>query len=114
MTKREPIIKLLGKHEPFDEQERKSLKEILDFVNEHDECFENDFKLGHITGSALVVDENLEYTLLTHHSLLNKWFQFGGHSDGHNLVSETAFREAEEESGLKSLKFHPAISAEKL
>ncbi len=110
MTKREPILKLLKKHIPADEQEQKSLNEIITFIEANEECFENDLKQGHITGSALVVDENLEYALLTHHTKLNKWLQFGGHSDGYNIVSETAFREAQEESGLKSLKFHPAIS----
>lgn len=110
MTKREPILKLLNRYLPTDEQEKKSLEQILTFVNTNEDCFENDFKLGHVTGSALVVDKNLKYTLLTHHTKLNKWLQFGGHSDGHNIVSDTAFREAQEESGLKSLKYHPAIS----
>ena len=42
---------------------------------------------------------------MTHHSKLNRWFQPGGHSDSNPNTIEVAFREAEEETGLKSLKF---------
>ncbi len=108
--KRKPLLNLLNSHKTFDQKERRSLQKIIDFVEENEQCFENDFKLGHITGSALVVDRNLEYVLLTHHAKLDKWLQFGGHSDGHGNVAETAFREAQEESGPSSLKFYTGIS----
>lgn len=109
MDKRRPLLNLLNKYKPTDPGEIDDLGKMLEFVRSHEGCFENDFKIGHVTGSAFVVDENLEYTLLTHHSVLDKWFQFGGHSDGHSNVLETALREAREESGLKNLRFYPKI-----
>ncbi len=110
MTDRKPILRLLRKHKPVDDEEKLSLQEIIDFVSEDEKCFESSHLPGHITGAAFVVDPGLKYTLLTLHTEFNKWFQLGGHSDGHHLVPETALREAGEESGLQSLKFHPDVA----
>lgn len=109
MADRKQILDLLHNFKPADESEEKSLNKIKDFISTHEDCFENTFKLGHVTGSAFVVDKNFEFVLLNHHQKLNKWLQFGGRSDGHNIVADTAMREAVEESGLKSLKFCPDI-----
>jgi len=107
MDKRNNLLQLLNKFKGVDEQEEKSRLEIIDFVKSNPECFDNDFKLGHITGSALVVDKGFIYMLLTYHPVIDKWLQFGGHSDSDPDVLTTAFREAEEESGLKSLQLVP-------
>lgn len=98
MNKRELILKLLTLYKPTDPSEIKSLEQITSFVKESEDCFENSFIPGHITGSALVINSKFSKVLL------------GGHSDGHNLVKETAFREASEESGLNSLEFLPEIT----
>lgn len=63
-------------------------------------CFERDCWLGHITGSAWLVDASGEKILMTHHRKLERWLQLGGHSDGHPKPQEVALREAEEESGF--------------
>ena len=36
---------------------------------------------------------------------MSMWLQFGGHSDDHPIVSETAMREAREESGLEDIRY---------
>lgn len=107
MDNRKFILELLDNYKSFDDTEEQSRLEIIKFVKDNPECFENDFKLGHITGSALVVDKKIEFTILTHHLHLNKWFQFGGHSDSHWNPLEVAWREAHEESGLTSLAYFP-------
>ncbi|MFP6809220.1 MAG: NUDIX hydrolase [Pseudomonadales bacterium] len=76
---------------------------LLRFVKGNEDCFERSLQAGHITGSAWVIDEHGEKTLLTHHRKLNNWFQPGGHADGDNDVSRVAMREAREETGLKNL-----------
>ena len=63
------------------------------------------FAPGHITGSAFVLDAAHERTLLTHHKKLGIWVQPGGHCDGLPDARATAFREAEEETGLTGLTF---------
>lgn len=107
MDARDRLLKQLEEYKALDADEGRSREDIAEFVKANPECFNNDFKLGHITGSALVIDQNIEYTLLTYHPHIKKWIQFGGHSDGSPDVLETGFREAQEESGMKSLKFIP-------
>lgn len=65
----------------------------------------NHYNDGHITGSALVVDPELQRVLLTLHAKLGRWLQLGGHADGERNIHSVAMREAEEESGLTDLKF---------
>ena len=105
MDIRDKLLGLLNKYKPIDSPENKSKMDIIEFVKSNPKCFDNDYKLGHITGSASVVDEKIEYALLTYHPHFDKWLQFCGHSDGLSDVLRTGYREAQEESGLKSLKF---------
>ncbi len=63
-------------------------------------CFERDSWVGHITGSAWLVDATGDKILMTHHRKLERWLQLGGHSDGRPWPEQTAQREAQEESGF--------------
>lgn len=101
------MLNLLENYKALDQNEENSRVEIINFVNKYPDCFENELKAGHITGSALVVDETFNKTLLTHHIILDKWFQFGGHSDGDSNTLAVGLREATEESCLKFLRFLP-------
>ena len=87
------------------DEEIRNAAVITDFANKHSNCFHRENHEGHITGSALVTNRSLDRVLLTHHGRLNKWLQLGGHSDGHPLTWEVAFREAQEESGILDLDF---------
>ena len=71
------------------------------FVDSHPECFHRSCRVGHITGSAWIVDRTGERVLLTHHRKLGLWLQLGGHSDGDPDTLAVALREAHEESGLE-------------
>jgi 8-oxo-dGTP pyrophosphatase MutT (NUDIX family) len=59
---------------------------------------------GHFTASAWIVNQKRTHTLLTLHRKLGRWLQLGGHADGNENLIEVALKEAEEESGLTSLK----------
>lgn len=76
---------------------------LREFVTSYSDCFERTLQIGHVTGSAWVV--NLDYTrvLLTHHAKLGKWLQLGGHADGDPDLPGVALREAREESGLSRI-----------
>jgi 8-oxo-dGTP pyrophosphatase MutT (NUDIX family) len=39
-----------------------------------------------------------------HHTKLDKWFQLGGHCDGHSDVLAVAIKEAQEESGIVGIE----------
>ncbi len=84
-------------------EESSVIEALQNFVQEHPSCFERSLKIGHLTGSAWLVNQAGTHTLLTHHKKLNKWIQPGGHVDGNPNVLEAALREAEEESGIVGL-----------
>ncbi|VGO22295.1 NUDIX hydrolase [Pontiella sulfatireligans] len=77
---------------------------LIDFVSANADCFERHLKIGHVTGSAWVVNQAGTHVLLTHHKKLNMWLQLGGHADGNSDILGAATREAIEESGLAGLK----------
>ncbi|MEX2488033.1 MAG: NUDIX hydrolase [Pseudomonadales bacterium] len=67
-------------------------------------CFDRELSLGHVTGSAWLLDARRQRVLLTHHAKLDKWMQLGGHADGESDVASVAHREAAEESGIADLR----------
>ncbi len=77
---------------------------LADFVASHENCFERSLSIGHVTGSAWIVDLDRTHVLLTHHRKLDKWLQLGGHADGDWDVLRVALREAEEEGGLTTVR----------
>lgn len=78
---------------------------MVQFVRENEDCFDRNLTIGHITGSAWIVEASGKRVLLTHHRKLNIWVQPGGHSDGDPDVAAVAFREAREETGISGLEF---------
>ena len=98
------MLALLGEHRPYDDHEAAMLRGIVEFVERHEDCFERTLLVGHVTGSAWVVDHERTHALLTHHAKLDKWLQMGGHCDGDSDVLRVALREVEEESGLTEVE----------
>jgi 8-oxo-dGTP pyrophosphatase MutT (NUDIX family) len=97
---RRALLADLEAYVPANEREASMLSQLRAFVAEHDDCFERTLAIGHVTGSAWVVDRAGEAALLTHHRKLGKWLQLGGHADGDPDIRGVALREALEESGL--------------
>lgn len=58
-----------------------------------------------MTGSAWLLNPDGTKVLLTHHKKLNRWLQFGGHSDGESNTWNVALREVTEESGIQNIQF---------
>jgi 8-oxo-dGTP pyrophosphatase MutT (NUDIX family) len=83
------------------EEHRRS---VLDFLHAHPDSLERTCALGHLTGSAVVVDSTASRTLLMLHRKLGRWFQPGGHADGDGNLAHVASREATEETGLVGLR----------
>jgi 8-oxo-dGTP pyrophosphatase MutT (NUDIX family) len=100
---RGPLLALLGAYVPFGPEDEGARARIADFVRAHPDCFERSLLVGHVTGSAWIVDRERTHCLLTHHRKLDRWLQLGGHADGDSDVLAVAMREAREESGLASL-----------
>ncbi len=102
--KRQPLLNLLDQHQPFDDKEQQMLVTTKDFVISNSDCFERSLNIGHITGSAWIIDKTHEHVLLMHHRKLNRWFQPGGHADGQSDVLKVAIKEAQEETGLTDIQ----------
>lgn len=73
---------------------------MLAFIDQYDDCFERSLAIGHITGSAWLLNKDHNKVLLMHHAKHDSWFQLGGHCDGNHDVLSVAIREAQEESGI--------------
>ena len=103
------LLNKLRNYHPYDQRERDMHETLIRFVETERDCFERDLKIGHITGSAWVIDRTRTLVLLTHHLKLDRWLQLGGHADGDADIRRVALREAREESGLEDI--HPLSEA---
>ncbi|PTY03130.1 NUDIX hydrolase [Opitutaceae bacterium EW11] len=109
---REDLVGLLRAHagQRLDAHEAAMTQATIEFVRAYPNCADRELAIGHLTGSAWIVDRARRKTLLTHHRKLEKWLQLGGHADGDIDLVNVALREAEEESGLTRLALvSPAI-----
>lgn len=102
MPHRAPLLTSLDRHarrQPPADARR--AMDVRRFVARQPRCLERDcWRDGHVTASALVLDESGERALFTLHAKLGRWLQLGGHADGNADLLAVACREATEESGL--------------
>lgn len=94
------LLSQLDEHTPENEHEDAMRRRIISFVREHENCAERSLLIGHLTGSAWIVDQDFSHALLTHHRKLDLWVQLGGHVEGEAEMLAASWREAREESGL--------------
>jgi 8-oxo-dGTP pyrophosphatase MutT (NUDIX family) len=101
---RQNLLQKLKTYTPLDDLEERYLADFIQFVQTHADCFERSLEIGHITGSAWLVDPTGTKVLLTHHKKLDRWLQLGGHADGEPDILAVAYREAREESGIEAIR----------
>jgi 8-oxo-dGTP pyrophosphatase MutT (NUDIX family) len=102
-TDRHTLLKEIKEYRARHRDESETARAFIRFIESHPDCFERSLKVGHLTGSAWVVNRAGSHVLLTHHRKLNRWLQPGGHADGNPDVQAVALKEAEEETGLTGL-----------
>lgn len=100
---RRAVLKKINDYSPGFEIEKEFRARFLKFINFYTNCFERSLEIGHLTGSAWIINKNRTHALLTHHARLDRWLQPGGHADGDTDIIRVATKEACEETGLKSL-----------
>ncbi|MUH45978.1 MAG: NUDIX domain-containing protein [Actinobacteria bacterium] len=89
---------------PPDAGQRQLRDDYLAFLAEHDDAMWRSCRVGHLTASALVMDERRERVLLTLHPKVGRWLQLGGHCEPEDAsLREAARREAIEESGIAAV-----------
>jgi len=101
---RQPLLSLIQEYSEIHPEEVDTADRFAEFVRQNSDCFERSLEIGHVTGSAWILDSGGTATLLTHHRKLNIWLQTGGHADGDPDALAVAMREAEEETGLRDLE----------
>lgn len=97
---REPLLRLLRTHQPWDDTESKHCATTLDFLERQAQFWQRCTVEGHVTASAWIVDHDHTHALLVHHRKLNRWFQPGGHIEDDADIASAAQREAQEECGV--------------
>jgi 8-oxo-dGTP pyrophosphatase MutT (NUDIX family) len=102
-TDRAALRRALEEHACADALESEHRDRMLRLLAEREDCFLRSCFPGHFTASALVLSSDGSQTLLTHHQILDRWLQFGGHCDGDANTLRAALREATEESGIEGI-----------
>ena len=97
---RHSLLNQLSEYASRHSDEADVIRNFTNFIKSESGCFDRSLVIGHITGSAWVVNATGCEVLLTHHRKLDRWLQLGGHADGESDVLGVAMKEAEEESGL--------------
>lgn len=101
---RENLRKKLEEYHPTDAEEINDKRKMLDFLNEHENCFDRSLKIGHFTGTCWLENYDGTKFLLTLHKKIGLWLTLGGHADGCGNLSNVALKEAYEESGLRHIR----------
>lgn len=95
---------------PGDATHEHARAEMLAFIDAHPDALHRSCGIGHLTGSALVVDSGTRRVLLLFHTKIQRWLQPGGHADGDGNLAHVSLREAQEETGIDGLSVvTPAI-----
>ena len=100
---RQPLKELLAAYQTRYPNDA-AAQPFIRFVDTQPACFDRSLTIGHVTGSAWIVDPACNKVLLVHHKKLGLWLQPGGHCDGDADVAHVAEKETREETGLET--FH--------
>ena len=91
-----------------DERQEALRRGFLRHLADHPDGTYRECAAGHITASAIVVDQSRSRVLLTLHRKIGAWLQLGGHCEpGDTTLAGAALREATEESGITGLRLAP-------
>ena len=112
MSVRQSAIAVLSDWQAPDRFQDSLRHAVLSFLHARDDACLRECVPGHITASALVLDDTGGQVLLTLHPRLGRWVQLGGHcEDADDDIVAAALREATEESGVDGLHIAPDLVA---
>ncbi len=97
------LLDELTAYTPFCPQEVQDREILCDWLKSSQDVFGR-ANPGHFTASAWVLSPDRQQVLMVYHNIYQSWSWMGGHADGDTDLCAVARREAQEESGLESLK----------
>ncbi|BCJ95976.1 NUDIX hydrolase [Anaerocolumna cellulosilytica] len=97
------LYQRIDAYKPWNEQEEKDKRGILNFIGLYDNCLLRDNEIAHITSSAWIVNKERTKVLMVYHNLYDSWAWTGGHADGESDLLKVAIKEAREETGIVSI-----------
>lgn len=99
---------VLAGWEPPDEAQRSVAMALVSYLDARPDATRRACRPGHLTASALVLDETGRRVLLTLHPRVGAWVPLGGHIEPEDAtLAGAAAREAAEESGIADLVLDP-------
>ena len=98
------LVAQLEAYVPFNEQEEKDRKIILEAIREYRyDLFLRSSQFAHMTASAWVITPDVRKVLMVYHNIYQSWSWLGGHADGETDLLKVAVKEVKEESGLTTV-----------
>ena len=97
------VYEQIQRYEPFDEQESRDRKQILDYMRRYSNIYERTNEIAHMTSSAWIINPSATHVLMVYHNIYDSWSWCGGHSDGEKDLLKNALKEGKEETGVKKL-----------
>jgi len=94
----------LSIYRPKNEQEAIDKEAILHFIKNNPDVLHRTCELGHLTSSAIVVNESMTKVLFAFHKIYQSWSWVGGHNDGEDDCLSVAVRETKEETGIQKVR----------
>ena len=105
----ERIEEQLRAYCPWNEQEEADCAELLRRLGQGEDLWTRENRSAHLTASGWIVSPERSRVLMAYHNLYDSWSWLGGHADGDHDLLAVALREAQEESGLSTVR---AVSPE--
>jgi len=103
------VVQVLAQWVPPDAEQEQRRDEYLQFLTEHSAGIWRSCAAGHITASALVMNEPRDHVLLTLHPKVGRWLQLGGHIERDDRsLQQAARREVIEECGITPTRMSAA------
>ncbi|MFD9891239.1 NUDIX hydrolase [Amycolatopsis sp. NPDC059027] len=108
MTLHANAVATLESWKPADPGQESLRHAFLGFLATGEDTCLRQCAAGHVTASAVVLDDTGSRVLLTLHPRVGRWLQLGGHCEPEDAtLAGAALREAREESGIGDLELVP-------
>ena len=94
----------IERYEPCDAQEARDREVMLYAIDRMENVLTRENPIAHFTASAWIVNPARDRVLMAWHNIYKTWAWTGGHADGDGDLLRVALREAEEETGIQSIR----------